>query len=102
MLLIVRDNTDRSWHLLGYKLHEFDLFDTSRYTVGAVSYKLNDRSVTQAIETQQTLAKMAGDSIESYMQQRQSEISAIAALPLLNDARIWNSLSQEDKFAALD
>lgn len=70
-------------------------------TVGVVSYKLNDRSVTQAMETQQTLAKMASDSIGSYMKQRQTEISAIAALPVLTDARIWNSLSPQDKLEAL-
>ncbi|GAP98757.1 methyl-accepting chemotaxis protein [Leptolyngbya sp. NIES-2104] len=70
--------------------------------VGAMSYHLLDRSITAATETQQTTAKLASHSIQSYLKQRQSELQAIATLPILNDSRIWSSLSQEDKIAAFN
>jgi methyl-accepting chemotaxis protein PixJ len=69
--------------------------------VGAMSYKLLDRATTTEMQIQQTTAKMASDSLQSYIKQRQAELSTIAALPILNDSRIWNSLSPSDKSAAL-
>lgn len=70
--------------------------------IGAISYHLLDRSITAATETQESTAKLAGDSIQNYLNQRQSEIQAIATLPILNDSRIWSSLSQEDKVATFN
>lgn len=70
--------------------------------VGAISYKLLDRAVMSATETQQSTAKLASQSIQSYLNQRQTEIQAIAALPNLTDPKIWNALSQDDKVATFN
>lgn len=70
--------------------------------VGVVSYRLNDHAVNQAIELQQLSAKMTSDAVQNYIRQRQAELSAIAALPLLNDSRVWDSLSPADRAIALD
>ncbi|MBE9013362.1 PDC sensor domain-containing protein, partial [Pseudanabaenaceae cyanobacterium LEGE 13415] len=65
--------------------------------VGAISYHLLDRSIRNSTETQQVTAKLASHSVQSYLNQRYSELQAIAALPILNDSRVWSSLSQEDR-----
>ena len=70
--------------------------------VGFISHKLIDRAVTEAIKTQQTITKVASDSVQSYVKQRRSEIQTIASLPLLSDSKAWDSLAQADKIAALE
>lgn len=71
-------------------------------TVGVVSYRLNDRAVSQAIELQQLSARMTSAAVQSYIKQRQAEVSTIAALPVLKDAKVWDSSSPADRAIALD
>ncbi|MBD1825852.1 GAF domain-containing protein [Cyanobacteria bacterium FACHB-DQ100] len=70
--------------------------------VGVVSYRLNDHAVNQAIELQQLSARMTSDAVRYYIKQRQAEISTIATLPMLNDAKVWDSLLPADRAIALD
>jgi methyl-accepting chemotaxis protein PixJ len=71
--------------------------------IGVISSEMIKREVIdRAVDTQQITAQMASVSIQSYMQQRQSELQAIANLPTLNDSRIWNTLSDAERIASLN
>jgi methyl-accepting chemotaxis protein PixJ len=71
--------------------------------IGAIAYKLTDDSFRQQISaTQQASAARLSDKVNRFMLERYGDIQVLARLPMLNIARIRESVSIEEKQAVLD